>query len=118
MAKEDQERTAFYTDHGTFCYQKMPFGLKNAGATYQRLVDKLFCPQVGRNIEVYVDDMVIKSSTDDDLLPDIEETFKALLKANMKLNPLKCTFGMLFDFQTSNNEAEYEAHQGKKSPTH
>ncbi|GKA33808.1 reverse transcriptase domain-containing protein [Tanacetum coccineum] len=71
----------------------MPFGLKNAGATYQRLVDNAFAGQVGRNLEVYVDDLVIKSHTEDELVRDIVETFRALRKINMKLNPKKCTFG-------------------------
>ncbi|GKD01371.1 reverse transcriptase domain-containing protein [Tanacetum coccineum] len=61
MAESDEEKTAFHTSQGVYCYTKMPFGLKNAGATYQRLVDKAFDSQVGRNIEVYVDDLVIKS---------------------------------------------------------
>ncbi|GJR42504.1 reverse transcriptase domain-containing protein [Tanacetum coccineum] len=60
MAKEDEEKTAFYSEHRTFCYEKMPFGLKNAGATYQWLVDKAFSSQIGQNIEIYVDNMVIK----------------------------------------------------------
>ena len=93
MRHEDEEKTAFYTNRGTFCYQKMPFGLKNAGATYQRLMDKIFLNQIGRNIEVYVDDMVIKSSTESSLISDVEETFQVLQKAQMKLNPLKCIFG-------------------------
>ncbi|GJR42327.1 reverse transcriptase domain-containing protein [Tanacetum coccineum] len=71
----------------------MPFGLKNAGATYQRLVDKAFDNQVGRNIEVYVDDLVIKSHTEAEMLRDIDETFCTLRKINMKLNPKKCMFG-------------------------
>ncbi|GJR11972.1 reverse transcriptase domain-containing protein [Tanacetum coccineum] len=71
----------------------MPFGLKNAGATYQRLVDKAFDSQVGRNIEVYVDDLVIKSHTEAEMLRDIDETFCTLRKINMKLNPKKCTLG-------------------------
>ncbi|GJX68449.1 reverse transcriptase domain-containing protein [Tanacetum coccineum] len=74
-------------------YTKMQFGLKNAGATYQRLVDKAFKKQVGQNLEVYVDDLVIKSHTEAELLRDIEETFRTLRKINMKLNPKKCTFG-------------------------
>ncbi|KAI3767660.1 hypothetical protein L2E82_17975 [Cichorium intybus] len=94
MRKEDEDKTAFYTDHGTFCYQKMPFGLKNAGATYQRLVDKVFKDQIGRNVEVYVDDMVIKSRAEQSLLQDIEETLKTLSKIQMKLNSAKCTFGV------------------------
>ncbi|GJT56396.1 reverse transcriptase domain-containing protein [Tanacetum coccineum] len=70
----------------------MPFGLKNAGATYQRLVDKAFDSQVGRNIEVYVDDLAIKSYTEAEMLRDIDETFRTLRRINMKLNPKKCTF--------------------------
>ncbi|GJZ26125.1 reverse transcriptase domain-containing protein [Tanacetum coccineum] len=66
MAREDEEKTAFYTEQGTYCYMKMPFGLKNAGATYQRLVDSTFQSQIGRNLEAYVDDMVIKSKDEKD----------------------------------------------------
>ncbi|GJU34960.1 reverse transcriptase domain-containing protein [Tanacetum coccineum] len=76
MAEPDEEKTAFHTSHGVYCYTKMPFGLKNAGATYQRLVDKAFDNQVGRNIEVYVDDLVIKSHTETEMLRDIDETFR------------------------------------------
>ena len=94
MSKEDEEKTAFYTDHNTFCYTKMPFGLKNAGATYQRLVDSIFAKRIGRNIEVYVDDMVIKSPNEEKMLQDIEETFQTLEAVKMKLNPAKCTFGV------------------------
>ncbi|GJX52583.1 reverse transcriptase domain-containing protein [Tanacetum coccineum] len=72
----------------------MPFGLRNAGATYQRLVDKAFHGQIGRNLKVYADDLVIKSRTEDEIVRDIEETFKTLRKINMKLNPKKCTFGV------------------------
>ncbi|GJU59503.1 reverse transcriptase domain-containing protein [Tanacetum coccineum] len=94
MAKEDEEKTAFITSQGIFCYSKMPFGLKNAGSTYQRLVDKAFQRQIGRNLEVYVDDLVIKSHTEEEIIRDITETFKTLRQINMKLNPKKCTFGM------------------------
>jgi hypothetical protein len=62
MHLEDQEKTAFITDRGLYCYKVMPFGLKNTGATYQRLVNKLFQAQIGRNVEVYVDDMLVKSA--------------------------------------------------------
>ncbi|GKF77684.1 reverse transcriptase domain-containing protein, partial [Tanacetum coccineum] len=72
----------------------MPFGLRNTGATYQRLVDKAFHKQIGRNLEVYVDDLVIKSRTEEEIVRDIEETFKTLREINMKLNPKKCTFGI------------------------
>nr|GEZ49752.1 reverse transcriptase domain-containing protein [Tanacetum cinerariifolium] len=74
---------------GVYCYTKMPFGLKNAGATYQRLMDKAFESQMGRNIEVYVDDLVVKSHTEAEMVRDIEETFQTQRKINMKLNPKK-----------------------------
>ncbi|GKE11892.1 reverse transcriptase domain-containing protein [Tanacetum coccineum] len=94
MAKEDKEKTAFITSQGILCYTKMPFGRRNAGATYQRLVDKAFHKQIGRNLKVYVDDLVIKSRMEDEIVKDIEETFKTLREINMKLNPTKCTFGV------------------------
>ncbi|GJU38378.1 reverse transcriptase domain-containing protein [Tanacetum coccineum] len=94
MAKEDEEKTAFITIQGILCYTKMPFSLRNAGATYQRLVDKAFHKQIGRNLEAYVDDLVIKSHTKDEIVRDIEETFKTLREINMKVNPKKCTFGV------------------------
>ncbi|GJR69492.1 reverse transcriptase domain-containing protein [Tanacetum coccineum] len=94
MAKEYEEKTAFITSQRIFCYSKMPFGLKNSGSTYQRLVDKAFQKQIGQNLEAYVDDLVIKSCTEQEVIRDVEETFKTLRKINMKLNPKKCTFGM------------------------
>ncbi|GKA78973.1 reverse transcriptase domain-containing protein [Tanacetum coccineum] len=93
MVESDEEKTAFHTSQGVYCYTKMPFGLKNDGATYQRLVDKAFDSQIGQNIEVYVDNLVIKSYTEAEMLSDIDETFRTLRRINMKLNPKKCTFG-------------------------
>ena len=61
MDEVDQEKTSFVTSQGLFCYKVMPFGLKNVGVTYQRLVNYMFCSQIGRNMEVYVDDMLVKS---------------------------------------------------------
>ncbi|GKA41002.1 reverse transcriptase domain-containing protein [Tanacetum coccineum] len=87
MAKEDEDKTTFITSQGVFCYSKIPFGLRNAGETYQRLVDKAFHKQIGRNLEVYVDDLVIKSLTEDKIIRDIEETSKIPREINMKLNP-------------------------------
>nr|GEX36808.1 reverse transcriptase domain-containing protein [Tanacetum cinerariifolium] len=72
----------------------IPFGLKNAGATYQRMVDKAFDKQIGQNLEIYMDDLVIKSHTEIELLRDIEEIFRTLRKINMNLNPKKCMFGV------------------------
>ncbi|GJU44940.1 reverse transcriptase domain-containing protein [Tanacetum coccineum] len=94
MAKEDEEKTSFITSQGIFCYSKMLFGLKNAGATYQRLVDKALQKQIGQNLEVYVDDLIIKRRTKQEVIRDIEETFKTLREINIKLNPKKCAFGM------------------------
>nr|GEX44941.1 reverse transcriptase domain-containing protein [Tanacetum cinerariifolium] len=94
LAEADEEKTAFHIGQGVYCYTKMPFGLKNAGAIYQRLMDKAFEGQVGQNIEAYVDDLVIKSHTKAKMVRDIEETFRTLRKVNMKLNPKKCSFGL------------------------
>nr|GEV98791.1 reverse transcriptase domain-containing protein [Tanacetum cinerariifolium] len=74
MVTENEEKTAFITSQGIFCYTKMPFGLRNARATYQRLVDKAFHKQIDRILEVYVDDLVIKSRKEDEIVRDIKET--------------------------------------------
>ncbi|XP_027082469.2 uncharacterized protein [Coffea arabica] len=94
MAEEDREKTSFITEEGTYCYRTMPFGLKNAGATYQRLVNKLFQNQIGKSMEVYVDDMIVKSRTDHRLVPDLREILDILRESRMRLNPKKCTFGV------------------------
>src|SRR3954464_16000793 len=72
----------------------MPFGLKNAGATYQRTVHNCLKEQIGHNVHAYVDDIVVKSQLADSLISDLQETFKNLRKYQMKLNPVKCTFGV------------------------
>ena len=94
MNEEDQEKTAYITSQGLYCYKVMPFGLKNAGATYQRLVNKMFNKQIGRNMEVYVDDMLVKSKEELAHLDDLKETFTTLKQYQMKLNPSKCVFGV------------------------
>ena len=71
MKEEDQEKTSFVTSQGLFCYKVMPFGLKNAGATYQRLMNKMFTHQLGRNVQVYVDDMLVKSVRENDHLSNL-----------------------------------------------
>ncbi|KAL0439398.1 UNVERIFIED_CONTAM: hypothetical protein Slati_2422800 [Sesamum latifolium] len=86
LALEDHERVSFIISDDTFCYVDMPFGLKNAGATYQRLVDKIFRPQLGRNMEVYVDDMLVKSKEVSHHVEDLEETFAVLREYRLKLN--------------------------------
>ncbi|XP_075521447.1 uncharacterized protein LOC142554667 [Primulina tabacum] len=94
LAVEDQDKVSFITSEGTFCYVVMPFGLKNAGATYQRLMDRVFSEQVGRNVEVYVDDIMVKSKDSSQLVPDLVETFATLKSYGLKLNPQKCIFGV------------------------
>nr|KYP74632.1 Retrovirus-related Pol polyprotein from transposon 17.6 [Cajanus cajan] len=94
MHPADEEKTAFITESANFCYRVMPFGLKNVGATYQRLMDKVFRDQIGRNIEIYVDDMVVKSNSLTDHIADLAEIFGELREHNMRLNPEKCTFGV------------------------
>uniref|UniRef100_A0A2N9EFP7 Uncharacterized protein n=1 Tax=Fagus sylvatica TaxID=28930 RepID=A0A2N9EFP7_FAGSY len=94
MDDADQEKTSFITSKGLFCYKVMPFGLKNAGATYQRLMNKMFHHQIGRNVEVYVDDMLVKTKDERKHLEDLKETFETLRRYRMKLNPNKCVFGV------------------------
>ena len=94
MNEDDQERTSFVTSQGLFCYKVMSFGLKNAGATYQRLMNKMYAHQIGRNVQVYVDDMLVKSLRENDHLDDLQETFDTFRSYNMKLNPSKYVFGV------------------------
>ncbi|KAL0368520.1 UNVERIFIED_CONTAM: Transposon Ty3-G Gag-Pol polyprotein [Sesamum calycinum] len=75
---DDQEKTSFVTDQGIFCYNVMPFGLKNVGATYQRLVNNMFREQIRRNMEVYIDDMVIKSQKKENHKQDLQDCFGIL----------------------------------------
>lgn len=94
LSKSDQAKTAFTTDLGLYCYQVMPFGLKNARATYQWLKDKIFAPFVGRSMEVHVDDMLVKSRQANDIFKDFQDYFNMLRQYRIKLNPAKCAFGM------------------------
>ena len=80
---------------GLFCYKVMSFGPKNARATYQRLVNRMFVQQSGWNVEVYVDEMLVKSKKEDHDLDNLRETFETLRLYDMKLNPSKCMFGVL-----------------------
>jgi hypothetical protein len=94
LKKEDKEKTAFITPYSVFCYQVMPFGLKNAGATYQRMMQNCLRSQIGRNIQVYIDDVVITTRKDESLISDLQETFENLDRYKLKLNPTKCSFGV------------------------
>ena len=94
MNPGDQEKTSFVTAQGTYCYRVMPFGLKNTGATYQRLVNRMFQKQIGTTMEVYIDDMLVKSTTTELHIAHLSEAFQILRNYNMKLNPAKCAFGV------------------------
>ena len=94
MEEANQEKTSFVTSQGLFYYKIMPFGLKNAEATYQRLMNKMFACQIGRNVQVYVHNMLVKRLREDDHLNDLPETFITLRTYNIKLNPSKCVFGV------------------------
>ncbi|KAL2237798.1 UNVERIFIED_CONTAM: Retrovirus-related Pol polyprotein from transposon [Sesamum indicum] len=94
MAEEDRDKTSFVTEKGIYCYNMMPFGLKNAGATYQRLVNKMFGDLLGKTMKVYVDDILVKSKRSQDHIEDLAQAFRIMRTYGMKLNPDKCTFGV------------------------
>ena len=94
MDEDNQEKTLFITNQGLYCYKVMPFRLKNTGATYQRLVNRMFSHQIGRNMEVYVDDMLVKSKDKANHLDDLKERFSTLRKYSIKLNLTKCVFAV------------------------
>ena len=94
MAPEDMEKTTFITQWGTFCYKVMPFGLKNAEATYQRAMVALFHDMIHHEIEVYVDDMIARSQTEEEHLDHLQKLFDRLKLYKLRLNPNKCTFGV------------------------
>ena len=93
MYELDEERTSFIMDQGLYCYKAMPFGLKNVGATYHRLVNGMFKDLIGKSMKVYVDDMLVKSKTVGDHIEHLNQMFNILQKHWMKLNLLKCAFG-------------------------
>jgi len=94
MHPRDESKTAFMTETCSYCYKVMPFGLKNASATYQRLMDKVLAPMLGRNVHAYVDDMVVTSQERGRHPHDLEELFDTIAKYRLKLNPEKCVFGI------------------------
>jgi hypothetical protein len=90
----DEDKTTFITPHGIYCYKVMTFGLKNARATYQKAIQKCLKSQIGRNLEAYVDDVVVKTIAEDHLIADLAETFTNLREFQWKLNSTKCVFGV------------------------
>nr|XP_016484073.1 PREDICTED: RNA-directed DNA polymerase homolog [Nicotiana tabacum] len=117
MEEEDQDKTTFITYRGTYCYRVMPFGLKNAGATYQRLVTKMFKDHLRKTMEVYIDDMLVKSVKAEDYINHLKEAFDILKLCEMKLNPEKCmfgaTYGKLLGFLVSQRGIEVKPDQIK-----
>ena len=94
LVVDDQEKTAFITPVENYHYKVMPFGLKNAGSTYQRMMTKMFEPQLGKNVEVYIDDMVVKSKLVSEHLADLTSIFEILREHKQRLNTSKCSFGV------------------------
>lgn len=94
MDLKDMAKVAFRVSCGTYGYVNMPFGLKNVGATYQRMTDKIFKEQIGRNVEVYIDDMLVKSQRVHTHSVDLNEIFTVLRSYRLKLNSTKCAFGV------------------------
>ena len=97
MHVSDQEHTSFITDRGLYCYKVMQFGLKNAGATYQCLINMMFKEQIGKTMEVYVDDILVKLKTVADHVAHLADTFVFLRRYRMRLNPLKCVLRVAFE---------------------
>ena len=94
MKESDQDTTAFITPYGPFFFNTMPFGLKNAGATYQRMIQTCLEKQIDKTVEAYVDDVVIKTKHVETLIDDLRLTFDNLRAYDIKLNPEKCVFGV------------------------
>ncbi|KAG9449974.1 hypothetical protein H6P81_009939 [Aristolochia fimbriata] len=94
MDPKDEELTAFRTPKGIFCYKVMPFGIKNAGATYQRAMQNIFDDFLHKRVECYVDNLVVKTKQRADHLLVLRAVFERLRRFQLKMNPLKCAFGI------------------------
>jgi hypothetical protein len=94
MKKEDEPKTSFITPSGTYCYLRMPKGLKNAGGSFCRMTAKVLHSQIGRNVLTYVDDIIVKSMKQENHIADLQKTFANFRQASLKLNPEKCVFGV------------------------
>jgi hypothetical protein len=117
---DDEDKTTFITPHDIYCYKVMTFGLKNAGATYQKAIQKCLKSQIGKNVEAYVDNVVVKTTVEDNLIVDLTETFANLREFQWKLNPTKCVFGipsgLLLGFMVGHRGIE--ANPGKVGAIH
>lgn len=94
LEQQDQVKIAFVTHRAIYAYQVLPMGLMNVGVTYQRTMNKIFSKQIGRNLEVYEDDMIVKSEKQRDYIQELRETMETLRKYQLRLNPNKCVFGV------------------------
>ncbi|XXG76868.1 hypothetical protein AAC387_Pa08g1141 [Persea americana] len=94
MHPEDERHTSFQTPFGMYCYTVMPFGLKNAGATYQRAMMKIFQDMQHKMVESYADDLAVKSKRKEDHLKDLREVLLRLRKHKLRMNTLKCFFSV------------------------
>ena len=94
LALEDQEKTGLVTPTGNYHYKVMPFSLKNTGSTYQRMMTKMFEPRLGKNIETYIDDMVVKSKVVSEHVGDLRSIFEILREHKLCLNASKCSFAV------------------------
>jgi hypothetical protein len=94
MKKEDELKTSFITPSGTYCYLWIPEGLKNARGSFSRMTAKVLHSQIGRNVLTYVDDIIVKSTKQENHITDLQETFSNFRQAGLKLNPKKCVFGV------------------------
>ena len=126
MKESDQAATAFITPYGPFCFNTMPIGIKNVGATYQRMIQTCLEKQISKTVEAYVDDVVIKPRHVETLIDDLRLTFDNLRTYDFKLNPEKCVFGVptgkLLGFIVSNrgikaNPAKIRALSQLATPT-
>ena len=97
LAMDDQEKTTFVTLIRNYHYKVMPFGLKNAGSTYQRMMTRMFESQLGKNIKIYIDDMVVKIKMVSEHLGDLRVIFEIIRKYKLRLNASKCSFGIRSD---------------------
>ena len=115
LALDDQEKIAFRTPTGNYHYKVMPFGLKNAGSTYQRMMTRMFEAQLGKNIEVYINDMMVKSKVASELIDDLENIFGILRKYKLRLNVAKCSFsvspGKFLGYMVTHREIKVDPNQ-------
>jgi hypothetical protein len=94
VKKEDEPKTSFITPSGTYCYLRMPEGLKNTGGSFSRMTARVLHSQIDRNVLTYLDDIIVKSTKQEKHIANLQETFANFRQASLKLNPEKCVFGV------------------------